>query len=252
MGVCTLIPVDKLIPEWDFSYFVKLNGYEFPADGPKNNMSNYHQNRSRSQIIDSKYILELYGLIKIQEIHFIKYITNPQETFRTVNEFILEIKYFDTFTGRTVTKIVSTVDKNFSKFMVYLYNKFRSDYFADLFIFAKNGKCSYCQVSRANTLDHFLPKEKFPLLALTPWNLIPCCSECNLSIGEKNSDLNSRPLIHPYTLNKDLSLTITFTEQNNHYIVDSSYKDNPLLKNHIEAANIEKNGINFQFLKYLI
>ncbi len=33
--------------------------------------------------------------------------------------------------------------------------------------------------SRASDLDHFFPKEKYPLLSIHPYNLIPICSTCN-------------------------------------------------------------------------
>ena len=42
--------------------------------------------------------------------------------------------------------------------------------------------------------DHFLPKSKYPYLALSFYNLIPCCSICN-QIKSNNID---KPLLHPY------------------------------------------------------
>lgn len=45
--------------------------------------------------------------------------------------------------------------------------------------------------------DHFFPKSIFPLLALSFYNLIPCCLLCNRSIkGSKKMGLNKN--VHPY------------------------------------------------------
>lgn len=60
--------------------------------------------------------------------------------------------------------------------------------FIDTYVPDKNGKLK----SNAQ-LDHFYPKEQYPYLALSLYNLIPCCSVCNhgkLNINEE--------LIYPY------------------------------------------------------
>lgn len=50
-----------------------------------------------------------------------------------------------------------------------------------------------------NTLDHYLPKEIFPELSITPANLFPMCDICQGEKGTKtvNSE-NERLFIHPY------------------------------------------------------
>ena len=40
-------------------------------------------------------------------------------------------------------------------------------------------KCPFCNISTACELDHYLPKDGFPCLAIFSWNLIPSCPECN-------------------------------------------------------------------------
>lgn len=48
--------------------------------------------------------------------------------------------------------------------------------------------------------DHWFPKSKYPLLALSFYNLIPSCSHCNSSVkGDKELDLSLH--IHPYIKN---------------------------------------------------
>ena len=48
------------------------------------------------------------------------------------------------------------------------------------------------------TLDHYLPKSKFPLYAVTPYNLIPACSDCNKDKFNDVSICREKETIHPY------------------------------------------------------
>ena len=49
------------------------------------------------------------------------------------------------------------------------------------------------------TLDHYLPKGRFPHLSITPANLTPMCFACQLAKGEKTGDATTpRYFIHPY------------------------------------------------------
>lgn len=65
--------------------------------------------------------------------------------------------------------------------------------------------CPYCNRSYIFTsskrgtrpqYDHYFPKSKYPYLALSMYNLIPCCSVCN---GLKHDDDTvENPIIYPY------------------------------------------------------
>lgn len=47
------------------------------------------------------------------------------------------------------------------------------------------------------TLDHWFPESKYPLLAISFYNLIPSCTHCNSSVkGDK--DMNMKRHLHPY------------------------------------------------------
>jgi hypothetical protein len=39
------------------------------------------------------------------------------------------------------------------------------------------GRCPFCGIGQASTLDHYLPKAKFPQLSVTPLNLVPSCKD---------------------------------------------------------------------------
>lgn len=41
------------------------------------------------------------------------------------------------------------------------------------------GKCPSCGHRDVTTLDHYLPKARYPALAVNPCNLVPACSDCN-------------------------------------------------------------------------
>ena len=55
----------------------------------------------------------------------------------------------------------------------------RKNYYNKLILAAPFGKCPLCSVREVDTLDHYLPKSKYPIYAVTPINLIPSCFKCN-------------------------------------------------------------------------
>ncbi|TFD63758.1 hypothetical protein [Cryobacterium sp. Hb1] len=63
---------------------------------------------------------------------------------------------------------------------------------------APHNRCPVCLERDIGALDHFLPKERWPRLAIVPANLVPICTACN---GTKSSgwsaDLDEQYL-HPY------------------------------------------------------
>lgn len=91
-------------------------------------------------------------------------------------------------------------------------------------------------------IDHFLPKRKYPFLALSFFNLIPVCNTCNMIYCKGEHDplepTNQRPfsMIYPYEFeNGDLSFNIQLI--NSHYYnvenfkVQIDYNGNTTLEN---------------------
>ena len=164
-------------------------------------------------------------------------------------------------------------------------NKFPHDYFSILikkynkFRTAKNKKkwcgtqfieslnidvCPYCGMSyfsvvkkkRQNeyiyiaeaALDHYLPKEKFPYLALNLYNLIPSCSACNTLY--KTTD--GRKIINPYfnavedcikfKLDSDDIINVVIHNKNINKIILENLCNNSnmfeYVDNHIEVLNL--------------
>ncbi|MCU4804552.1 HNH endonuclease [Bacillus cereus] len=90
--------------------------------------------------------------------------------------------------------------------MIFLYNKMVNkrnparNYYDVLL--HQSVKCPYCGYGSPTTLDHFLPKTHFPIYAVDPLNLVPCCRDCNSTkLDEILEDGNS--LLHPYYDNFD-------------------------------------------------
>jgi 5-methylcytosine-specific restriction endonuclease McrA len=61
-----------------------------------------------------------------------------------------------------------------------------------------NGICPFCGFAQATTLDHYMPKNKFPSFSISPLNLIPSCSDCNRGKNEGVAGSQSEQIIHPY------------------------------------------------------
>jgi hypothetical protein len=73
--------------------------------------------------------------------------------------------------------------------------------------------CPYCNRSYTYYLsknsqlkpqiDHFYPKDKYPFLAISFYNLIPSCQTCNGFGAKEDKDPDIVGLINPYLLNAD-------------------------------------------------
>lgn len=64
----------------------------------------------------------------------------------------------------------------------YKFTKMKSPgrrYYDKLLNAPREGICPICGVRTVSTLDHYLPKAEYPLLAITLPNLIPSCFDCN-------------------------------------------------------------------------
>lgn len=62
----------------------------------------------------------------------------------------------------------------------------------------KQSDCPYCQINEAETLDHYIPKAKYPEFSVMPQNLVPCCYHCNGKKGEDWISGSSRLFFHSY------------------------------------------------------
>lgn len=63
---------------------------------------------------------------------------------------------------------------------------------------AEHNLCPLCLISEVYTLDHYLPKSKYPALAVTPINLIPACYACNFEKANTVPNQEGLQTLHPY------------------------------------------------------
>lgn len=60
------------------------------------------------------------------------------------------------------------------------------------------GLCPLCGIHGVDSLDHYLPKARYPLLSVNPKNLIPACMHCNGSKSESICEVASDQTLYPY------------------------------------------------------
>lgn len=58
--------------------------------------------------------------------------------------------------------------------------------------------CPLCGVGVVATLDHYLPKHKYPGFAVTPVNLLPSCFDCNRAKSTRHPINMGDQTLHPY------------------------------------------------------
>lgn len=71
-------------------------------------------------------------------------------------------------------------------------------YYDKLMSLPDHGRCPLCSQRVVSTLDHHLPKAHFPSLAVSPFNLIPACQDCNKIKSEDIPTCSEEETLHPY------------------------------------------------------
>ncbi len=107
--------------------------------------------------------------------------------------------------------------------MVWLYDKRMAAkkstgrmIYDQLILSSRDGMCALCGALPAASLDHYLPKAKFPALAVSPVNLVPVCQSCNHSKGSYTAACAADSPVHPYfdNFNDDIWLTCVVDSEN--------------------------------------
>lgn len=117
--------------------------------------------------------------------------------------------------------------------------------------------CTYCNRNYTSTVitkkgrkiirpqfDHYFDKKKHPLLALSFYNLIPCCSICNTSIKHrKHFSLKSH--IHPYIDDVEAEFKFSYSYQSDPYFknglkVDLKVDSDLFVMNFLRDMEIEE------------
>jgi len=121
--------------------------------------------------------------------------------------------------------------------------------------------CPFCgEEDRPSTLDHFLPKKKFPEYSVCLDNLVPMCTKCQGpdAKGQKVlSPNNSRLFIHPYfeDVENFLELTIVEPYDSPSFVLDFKKNDDKfideLIVNHVVTLNIYNRFLDFAVSKHI-
>lgn len=140
-----------------------------------------------------------------------KFIDNESYFLNEGKEFDKKIAAKKLYTTQKITAV-----KNISKKeMTYLYTGKLSklgqparDFYDRWRSIAPYGTCPLCGVRTVSTLDHYLPKQEFPVFSIYPLNLIPACKDCNIDKRSEVATSHEKETIHPYfdTLEDDCFL----------------------------------------------
>ena len=76
-------------------------------------------------------------------------------------------------------------------------------------LMSSNEKCPLCGVNTVSTLDHHLPKAEYPVLSVTPINLIPACRDCQSAKMEDYPTMAAEQTLHPYYDNIEADIWLT-------------------------------------------
>ncbi|MBB1288580.1 hypothetical protein H5085_06615 [Pseudoalteromonas sp. SR43-6] len=131
---------------------------------------------------------------------------NPQFN-NAVQDFILKVATADlfqipSFQGGDDDTVTGNITKKelkglYTQHMVPERKPARS-YYDQLMMSAPLRICPFCGFGHVTTLDHYLPKAKFPLLSILPNNLVPSCADCNKGKSAGIAGTKQEQCLHPY------------------------------------------------------
>lgn len=106
------------------------------------------------------------------------------------------------FTGKDDDIVVGQITKKELKGL-YTYHmvpakKPARQYYDQIMMQAPLRICPFCGFGQVTTLDHYLPKAKFPLLSIFPKNLVPSCADCNKGKSAGLATSKNEQCLHPY------------------------------------------------------
>lgn len=105
---------------------------------------------------------------------------------------------------------------------INLYDSWRKNHGNDLVMSLELSVCPYCNRNHINgsaDFDHFFSKDKYPIFAVSLYNLIPVCAVCNRLKNNKSIDIS------PYDASKSTDDLLTFS-----YIPESVTTLRPIIK----------------------
>lgn len=119
-------------------------------------------------------------------------------------------------------KVESNIRELIFKIFSGMYDRFsKREWAYDFLRLIEIEVCPYCNRNFATVVkwkqkpefDHYFPKgsSKYPYLAISIFNLIPCCSKCNTGKSDSYVDINAQKVMYPYE--EEFGDNIVFTTE---------------------------------------
>lgn len=150
---------------------------------------------------------DIFEVLRDEVVEFIDLIGNGEDSTQVFNQILdlfstYEKIYIDNYESLSEFKIISEDDVNYDFAIIkdYYpeYHKGNALYkYREVMEILVEKRCPICDCSFAYsqvTLDHILPKQKYPFYSITPINVVPTCYNCNM---RKNEGVPSK-ILHPY------------------------------------------------------
>ena len=150
-------------------------------------------------------VKEILDTLRYESVDFVEMLDiDDEDNFNAIVSLLsyYEKEYNDSYDNLSNLRITSKDDDNYTFSSIQNYY---SEYYSGRTLFKYREymeqlvekRCPVCDCSFAYsqvTLDHILPKSKFPFLSITPINLVPTCYNCNM---RKNDGIPSK-VLNPY------------------------------------------------------
>lgn len=135
--------------------------------------------------------------------------SNKKNDFRDISKFIsTQSNNYDQlgeskclFNITTHTHVHGQINKNEMKTLYedqMVKNKAGRRVYDKIMLLAPLKKCPFCGFGTVSTLDHYLPKAPYPTYSVLPYNLVPCCFDCNKGKSTDNANTQNEQTLHPY------------------------------------------------------
>ena len=150
-------------------------------------------------------VKEILDTLRYESVDFVEMLDiDDEDKFNAIVSLLsyYEKEYNDSYDNLSNLRITSKDDDNYTFSSIQNYY---SEYYSGRTLFKYREymeqlvekRCPICDCSFAYsqvTLDHILPKSKFPFLSITPINLVPTCYNCNM---RKNDGIPLK-VLNPY------------------------------------------------------
>ena len=150
-------------------------------------------------------VKEILDTLRYGSVDFVEMLDiDDEDNFNAIVSLLsyYEKEYNDSYDNLSNLRITTEDDDNYTFSSIQNYY---SEYYSGRTLFKYREymeqlvekRCPICDCSFAYsqvTLDHILPKSKFPFLSITPINLVPTCYNCNM---RKNDGIPSK-VLNPY------------------------------------------------------